>query len=155
MRNEKGQFVKGLTPWNKGLKGSQEAWNKGLINSTGYHPNTVKNQFPKGHLPHNHKPIGSERVDSEGYTYRKIADTRNKKNDWRMVHVLLWEQHNGAISDNHVVIFKDGNKKNIGIDNLELISRSELMRRNTIHRYPPELKEVIRLNNKLRKAINE
>lgn len=38
--------------------------------------------------------------------------------------------------------------------NLELISREENMRRNTIHHYPEELKEVIRTFSKLNKKIN-
>lgn len=135
-----GQFVKGQDSWNKGIRG---------------YLSTNKTSFKKGNMPHNHKPIGSERLDKEGYIYRKVADTRNKKNDWKMVHILLWEKYNGAVPLNHAVIFKDNNKNNISIENLELVSRSELMRRNTIHRYPPELKEVIRLNNKLRKALNE
>lgn len=144
MRNEKGQFVKGFTPWNKGLKG--------FVNN---HPNIKKNQFKKGNIPKSYKPIGSKRIAKDGYTYIKIADTRIKKNDWKLEHILLWEKHNGKVPANHVVFFKDGNKENLKIENLELLSRSELMSRNTIHRYPPELKEVIRLNNKLRRAINE
>lgn len=28
MINEKGQFIKGSVPWNKGVKGLQVAWNK-------------------------------------------------------------------------------------------------------------------------------
>lgn len=128
MRNEKGQFVKGSKPWNTGLKGSQEAWNKGIKGYTGFHPNTQKTQFKKGSLPHNHKPIGAERPDRDGYIYKKVADTRNKKNDWKMVHVLLWEQHHGEVPKNHAVVFRDGNKQNIVIENLELVTRAELMR---------------------------
>lgn len=30
MNNEKGQFVKGTIPWNKGLKGVMNPWNKGM-----------------------------------------------------------------------------------------------------------------------------
>lgn len=72
-----------------------------------------------------------------------------------MVHVLLWEEYNGKVPSNHAVVFKDGNKQNITIENLELVTRAELMRRNTIHRYPVELKQAIRLTNKLRRTINE
>lgn len=155
MRNSKGQFVKGITPWNKGLKGSREAWNKGLTNVTGHHPNTRKTQFKKGFTPHNHRPIGSER-ESDGYLYRKVSDNRNPpKADWKMVHVLLWEEHHGKVPKKHTVVFKDGNRKNITIDNLELVSRAELMRRNSIMRFPKELRQVIRLNHKLRRTLNE
>lgn len=41
------------------------------------------------------------------------------------------------------------------IDNLELITRAERMRRNSIHRYPPELKSAIRVISKLKRTIQE
>jgi hypothetical protein len=53
------------------------------------------------------------------------------------------------------VCFRDGNRKNVTAENLECIPQSELTRRNSIHRYPPELKEVIRLAAKVRRKINE
>jgi hypothetical protein len=52
-------------------------------------------------------------------------------------------------------VFKNGNKQDVRIENLEMISRQELMRRNTIHRYPPALKEVIRLAGKLKRTIED
>ncbi|MCP5428569.1 MAG: HNH endonuclease [Chromatiaceae bacterium] len=52
-------------------------------------------------------------------------------------------------------MFRNGDKRDIRLANLELISRSENMRRNQIHRYPPELKQVMQLAGKLRRAIDE
>jgi hypothetical protein len=52
------------------------------------------------------------------------------------------------------VVFKDGNQLNCIIENLECISNAELMQRNTIHRFPAELKSTIRLVNKLKRNIN-
>lgn len=74
---------------------------------------------------------------------------------WKSVHSLIWEEAHGEIPPGHLVVFRDRNTKNIAIDNLELVSRAENMRRNTIHRYPPELKSTIRQLSKLKRAISE
>lgn len=149
MRNEKGQFVKG---WSAGFKKGQKIWN---TDHAGFHPNTQKTQFKKGNKPHNYLPIGSE-SEREGYLYRKVSDHRKPSNkNWKQVHIIVWEQHYGEVPETHRVAFKDGDSKNIIIDNLELIDTRELMSRNTILRYPPELKQAIRLTAKLRRTINE
>lgn len=75
--------------------------------------------------------------------------------DWKSIHILLWEEHVGPIPIGHCVCFKDNNKQNVVIDNLELITRAERMRRNSIHRYPPELKSAIRVISKLKRTIQE
>lgn len=103
-------FKKGNEPFNKGLKGQCA-------------PGCEKSWFKKGQMPSNHKPIGSERIDSkDGYILIKTAEPRT----WRHKHRVIWEQHNGPVPRNHVVIFLDGDKKNLDINNLGLISRSEL-----------------------------
>lgn len=135
------RFQKGLTPWNKGMKGLQAG---GRAKET---------QFGKGHMPHNWVPVGTEQV-RDGYLYRKVTDTRSR-HDWKLVHVMLWEAHNGPVPEGLILCFRDGNKQNIALDNLELITRAERMRRNTIHRYPPELKDAIRTVAKLKRTIRE
>lgn len=136
-----GQFQKGLTPWNKGKPHNP--------------PGSEKGRFKKGGMPQTWQPIGSERTDSDGITYRKVSDTGPRKKKWRAVHVLLWEEHNGPLPDGHIVVFADRNQKNVTIENLVAISRAENMQRNTVHRYPPELRHVMKLAAKLRRKINE
>lgn len=102
------QFKKGMTPWNKGKKGTG-----------GYEPT----QFQKGHVPKNYRPIGSERVNVDGYVEVKVADPKT----WRMKHVIIWEAAHGPVPKGHVVIFADGNQQNLALDNLLLISRRELV----------------------------
>lgn len=51
--------------------------------------------------------------------------------------------------------FKDGNKQNCDISNLELVSRIEMMKRNTIHNLPSDLKELVQLKGRLNKQINK
>ena len=43
----------------------------------------------------------------------------------------------------------------ITLDRLELVSRAELMQRNTINRYPDDLKAAIRTVSRLRRAITD
>ncbi|MCL2215425.1 MAG: HNH endonuclease [Defluviitaleaceae bacterium] len=83
-------------------------------------------EFKKGHMPHNHKPVGSTRITVDGYTEVKIAEPKK----WRMLHVHIWEQANGAVPKGHVLIFGDGNRQNITLDNLLLVTRAQLARLN-------------------------
>lgn len=107
-----GQFVKGQDSWNKG---KPKSWVGG-----------EETQFKKGHTPVNFRPVGSERVNVDGYTEVKVADP----NKWRLKHNVVWEEHNGEIPKGHCVLFGDGDKSNIDIDNLLLISRKQLARLN-------------------------
>ena len=105
-----GHFKKGSIPWNKGKKG---------INYEG----SKATQFKKGHIPFNKKPIGSERVDTEGYTLIKVAEP----DVYELKHRVIWEKHYGEIPKGSAVIFKDRNKQNLDIDNLILVDRKELL----------------------------
>ena len=105
-----GQFGKSHIPFNKGAKG---IWYEG----------SEKTWFLKGHEPINHREIGSERVTVDGYIEVKVAEPHK----WRTKHQVVWKEHNGPIPKNHVVIFGDGNKLNYDINNLILVSRSQLL----------------------------
>lgn len=135
------RFTKGIVPHNKGKKGTPSV---GRMKET---------QFKKGNKPHTWKPIGTHRFSKEGYLQRKVTDTGYPPRDWRAVHILLWEEHNGQVPPKHIVVFKDKNKKHIAIDNLELLSQANNMRRNTIHNLPKPLKEVIVLNASIKRRI--
>lgn len=102
------RFRQGDNPWNKGKKG---------ICTGG-----EQTQFKKGQRPHNYKPVGSERVNSDGYVDVKIADP----NKWRAKHQLLWEEENGPIPKGYVIIFGDSDRRNFQQDNLILVSKSQL-----------------------------
>ena len=104
-----GRFKKGQVPHNKGKKMSPEVYEK------------VKGTlFKKGH-DMNARPIGSERIDKDGYTVLKVG----YPNKWRLKHLVIWESFYGKVPDNHVVIFLDGDIRNFDIDNLKLITRGE------------------------------
>ncbi|KGS77562.1 HNH endonuclease signature motif containing protein [Burkholderia pseudomallei] len=134
------RFPKGHVPWNKGTKGLQMGGEA--------------TQFKQGHRPANWMPIGSERYSKEGYLQRKMTDTGYPPRDWVAVHILLWEAEHGPVPAGHAVCFRDGDKSRIVIENLECIPRTDLMRRNSIHNLPAELKSVIRLKASVVRTIN-
>lgn len=136
------RFRPGHVPANKGLR--RPGWSAGRMAET---------QFKPGHRPHTWKPVGSTRLSKEGYLQRKISETGYPPKDWVGVHILVWQEEHGPVPPGHAVVFKDRNKANISPENLELIPRSELMRRNTIHNHPPELTGVIRLNARLKRQL--
>jgi hypothetical protein len=103
-----GQFEKGFIPFNKGKKGIG-----------GWEPT----QFKKGNKPHNYKPIGTERVNGDGYIDVKVADP----NKWKGKYVFVWEKENGNLPKGHAVIFGDGDRRNFSVNNLILVSRKQLM----------------------------
>lgn len=103
-----GRFEKGNIPPNKGKKGY-------------YALGCEKGWFKRGETPINHKPVGSERVDVDGYTLIKTKEP----NIWVPKHKVLWEEKNGKVPEGHVLTFLDGDKSNITIDNLALITMAE------------------------------
>lgn len=109
------QFKKGHVPFNKGRKGVTQGG--------------VATQFKKGNRSANWVPLGSERINGDGYVDIKIADGQLQKN-WKGKHILIWEEHNGPTPKGHVVIFGDGNRRNFEPDNLILVSRKQLVRLN-------------------------
>ena len=136
------RFTKGNTPHNKGAKMPEHIYDR-----------VKPTMFKKGSKPHNTQPVGTInfRTDKEGRTYAYI---KIKDSDWRLIHRVVWEQHNGSIPPGHVVRFKDGNTMHWDISNLEMIDMRNNMDRNTIQRFPVEIQQVIKLNSKLKKKIN-
>ena len=79
-------------------------------------------------------PIGTVvfRKTEEMY-YEKVKDGPNPAENWRPKHHLVWEAANGPIPSDSVIIFLDGDRKNIDLDNLALCSKAvalELIRKN-------------------------
>ncbi|MFM1991307.1 MAG: hypothetical protein RJA99_4264 [Pseudomonadota bacterium] len=143
-RGVRNRFQKGHVPANKGVRGVH------------YSPVT---EFQAGHKPHNYAPIGSLRIHSAGYLQRKVTETGYPPDDWKMVHRLVWEEVHGPIPAGFLVTFKAGRQTTdleaIKVDALELVSRRELMARNTIHTMPPELAELSRLRGRVTREINK
>lgn len=111
-------------------------------------------QFTKKRLPHNTVLDGciSLRQDKNNHYYYHI---RLSLSAWKMLHVYMYELAHGAIPKGYIVVFKDQNTLNCTIENLELITREENMKRNTIHRYPEEIKTTIKMLSTLKKKIRQ
>lgn len=138
-----GTFKAGQPSHNKGKKVSPEVIER------------IKHTFfKKGHVPHNTKEkngVISIRKDRNGYEYKWV---RVSKNNWQLLHRVLWEKANGPIPKGHIVRFKDGDSMNCVIENLELISMKKNAILNINAKYPRKLQEEIysyhELNNQLK-----
>jgi hypothetical protein len=140
------RFRPGQVPPNKGLR------------RPGFGPGRMKTtQFRKGGTPHTWVPVGTEVVDVDGYRKRKIADdrTRPSRFNWKFVHVLIWEAAHGPLPKGHAVVFKNGDRSDLRLENLERLSRRALLARNSVHNLPKPLAEAVQLlgalNRKLRR----
>lgn len=104
-----GKFKPGCIPWNKGKS---------------YQPGgkSKETRFKKGLKPPLYRPVGSERIDRDGYIVIKVEDHK----PWKLKHRHIWEQHNGPIPKGHVILFNNGDKTDFRIENLLLISRKQL-----------------------------
>lgn len=143
MFKKQSQFKKGSVSFNKGKKMKDYASKEAM-------ERMAKTQFKKGQTPHNTKYDGHERINKDGYTEVRVSIGK-----YKLKHRVLWEKHHGKIPKNHIVVFKDKDKNNFELNNLELITFEENMSRNTIQRYPKELKHVIKLSHKLKRKLNE
>lgn len=125
-----GRFKKGNVPQNKGKKMSPEVYEK--IKST---------MFKKGSTPHNHKPVGTEVINRDGYIMIKVEEP----NKWKLKHRLVYEQHIGkSIPKDKVVVFLDQDKTNCNFDNLILVERKYhvIMNHLNLYRNDKALSEV-------------
>ena len=110
-----GRFKKGNVPFNKGKKG---VCAKGC----------EKTWFAEGHLPHNTKPLGYERITRDGYIEVKVKmrPSHPSCNDnFKAKHHIVWEEANGPIPKGYKLTFLDGNKQNCVLENLALITNAE------------------------------
>lgn len=134
------RFREGHRPANKGKKMPPETYSK-----------VAPTMFRKGNVPANHRPVGSERVNADGYVEIKVAEP----NRWKSKHRVVWEQEYGPIPKGSNVQFKNGDRQDIRIENLYLISRQDQMKdeNSLMSRYPEELRKVIRLKGTLKRQI--
>lgn len=149
--NNTGCFRVGHTTWNKGMN---------------YHAGgrSQESQFKQGQISgraaQRVKPVGSYTINSEGQLEQKVSDANGPRNlRWRPVHRLVWEGANGPVPAGHAVTFKPGchstDPERITLDALELVTRAELMRRNTVHRYGPEIARIAQLRGAINRQINQ
>lgn len=133
----KTRFVKGQESHNKGVKMPPEVYSK-----------IERTMFKKGNVPHNTKYNGHERINKDGYVEMRI-----RIGEYELKHRVIWREAGFDIPEGHALVFINGDKMDIRIENLKVISREELMLSNSIHNYPEDIKSAIRTLTKLKKRI--
>jgi len=113
MRNSKGQFVKGMTTWNKGMKGLRHS------------PDT---EFKEGEFVGESHPSwkGGVQICKNDCAY--LWDGANKR---KRRPRAVWEEHNGTLPERMVIIHLNGDKHDDDISNLKAITRAELLKLNS------------------------
>lgn len=142
------RIKKGSVPMNKGRK-QVDYMSAEMIERT------KATRFKKGNLPGNTLYDGAIRIRADhanrgGKDYQWIRIGQGK---WQQLHRYLWEQKYGPIPPKRILSFKDGNTLNCNLSNLQLLTHRQHMLRNTIQRYPGEVKTAIRRVAKLNKII--
>lgn len=127
-----GSFVKGLTPWNKGIPVSLS-------------PAT---QFKPGHTATRKDPVGATRIrtsrrDGRQRAYVKIAEP----NIWKLRAVHVWESIAGPLPEGLLVHHKDRDCLYDNIENLEAMTRAEHINE---HRAEYNRSRAERFNNRRR-----
>lgn len=135
-----GRFPKGHEPANKGKKGTCAA-------------GCERTWFKKGHVPAGHRPVGSERVNVDGYIEIKVAEP----NIWKLKHRVVWESANGRIPKGCIILFRDNDKTNTEIDNLLLVRRSTqaVLNHTGLSGYSGELKDTAICLAELKEATSK
>jgi hypothetical protein len=145
------RFKPGAQPWNTGRDDFRPGGR------------SVETRFKPGELSGRAaalvQPIGTLRIVAGNTLQRKIADTPGPNHlRWRSVHELVWIEARGPVPRGHVVVFRAGQhttvEAEITLDRLELVSRAELMRRNSVHRHGPEIASLSMLRGALNRQIN-
>lgn len=73
------------------------------------------------------RPIGYERDSGKGYVYVKVADkptVPGTRDNWRMKHVIAYEEAYGEVPEGCQVMFVDGDHLNYDPDNLMAVEKS-------------------------------
>lgn len=140
-------FKVGTPASNKGLKQSQYMCAASIEKIS-------KSWFKPGTNPSNTKHDGAIciRGDKLGNKYQFI---RLSAANWIPLHRHIWIEINGSIPKDLKLVFKDGDTLNCSIDNLELVTAAELMKRNSYHNYPKPLAQMVQLRGALNRQINK
>lgn len=101
------RYPKGHVPANKGTR--RPGWGPGRMKET---------QFKKGQLPLNKREIGELRLNADGYIDMKVCEAKGAV-AWRALHVVLWEDVHGPVPPGYALCFRDRDKLNVEIANLE------------------------------------
>ncbi len=142
------RFQKGLIPANKGKKMPPELYDK-----------CKKTMFKPGNIPatckHFGKPYLHTRKRKSGYIEKiwLIQESTNK----RSAYLSYLCRINGIDLTGKIPLLKPGfdHIRTPTLDDIEIITYEENLKRNTFHRYPDELVRLIQVKGALQRQINK
>lgn len=123
-----GCFRKGIhnNPETEFKKGHQ-TWNKGIHYQAG--GRCRETQFKEGNIPHNHKPVGTERI-----CYGKIQIKIAEPNKWEWLATLIWQSvHRQALPKGYYIRFANGDITDYSPENLVAITKAQNAMLNHMH----------------------
>lgn len=120
-----GRFQPGSVPATKGRRAAE-------FRSEEAEEACRRTQFSRGQLPHNTRPLLSERTDRDGRVFVKVdVRPRRKPNDcWVTKAQLVWERDHGPLPGGMVVVCADHDLSNLDPSNLVAVERAQLLRIN-------------------------
>lgn len=139
------RFKKGQLPINKGKKQTDYMTPEAI-------ERTQKTRFQKGSDNGKQLPIGTITILNGKNGKVKIIILGNGIR--AHLNRYTWSQANGEIPKGMIIVHKDKDPMNCDLENLEMISKAENMRRNSVLNLPPEIKEATYDIGKLTRKIN-
>jgi hypothetical protein len=137
------RFAKGLVPWNKGTH-----WTAG--------GRSKLTRFRKGNYSKRWDReiycVGALRVNADGGLDIKVKEGLRA---WESLARFTWRTERGRIPKGGIIRPINGDPHDTRIENLRLGSRLDLMRENTLHRYPKPVARLIQLRGALMRQINK
>ncbi|RJX81298.1 HNH endonuclease signature motif containing protein [Pseudomonas sp. LS-2] len=96
------------------------------------------------------RPVGATHKKGR-YTMVKVA----QPDVWKPLHIHTWEEANGPVPEGMQVWAKDGNPRNVALENLTLSTLAEIhLRTNFNYRgLPDEVLDILHLQNEIKKTI--
>ena len=115
-----GTYRKGVhSSPNTEFKKGHKTGNKGISYQAG--GRCRETQFKPGHMPHNHRPVGSERI-----CYGKIQIKIAEPNKWEWLATLIWQSVNKqSLPRGHVIRFANGDITDYSPENLVAITKAQ------------------------------
>lgn len=143
---ERTRFKKGQIQANKGLR--RPGWAPGRMAETQFKKGSVSKRWDQEIFV-----VGCLRINSDGILEIKVAPGARQ---WVILARYVWATERGPIPPGHVVRVKNGDPYDVcDVNNLEIVTRAENMRRNSYHtNYPKEIGQLIQLRGALIRKIN-
>ena len=114
-----GRFRKCQAAYNKGKKQVEYMGAEAI-------EKTKATRFKTGNIPKNHRPVGSMRLNADGYNEIKIAEP----NKWELYSRYVYRRERGEIPKDCAVIHINGKSDDDRIENLRIMSKSAIARLN-------------------------